>query len=59
MTLLVKEVGHVLNHVVVDVAVSCECAGAFGVAGEFADEVGVLDFFVEVPDEGSACHVRA
>ena len=43
---LVQEVGHFADHVIVDVAVSGKGAGTFAVAGELADEVGVFDLFI-------------
>jgi len=55
--LLIKQIRHFSDHIVIDVPVAGECLGAFAVAGEFADEVRVFDFLVEVADEGAACHM--
>lgn len=57
--LLIQQGSHLLDHVVVDVAVPGECLGAFAVAREFADEVRVFDLLIEVADEGAAGHMRA
>ena len=54
---LVEQVGHFTYHIVVYIAIAGECVGAFAVTGEFAYEVRVFDFFVQVADEGAACHV--
>ena len=43
---LVQEVCHFADHVVVDIAVAGKGTGAFAVAGELADEVGVFDLFI-------------
>lgn len=37
--MLVKQIGHFADHIVIDVAVAGESFGAFAVAGELADEV--------------------
>ncbi len=57
--LLVQQGSHLLNHIVVNVAIAGECLGAFAVAGELTDEIGVFHLLIEVADEGTAGHVRA
>lgn len=54
---LVKQVGHFLDHIIIDVAVSGERLGAFAVTGELADKVRVFYLLVEVADESTAGHV--
>ncbi len=56
---LIKQIRHFSDHIVIDVPITGECLGAFAMSREFADEVRVFDFLVEVADEGAACHVGA
>ncbi len=48
---------NLLGHLLVDVAVAAEGAGVLDVAGDLGDQVGVLDFLIQVIDEDAAGHV--
>ena len=56
---LVEEADELFLHVLVDVAVAGEGFAAFFVAAQGADEIGVLDFLVEVADEGAPGEMAA
>lgn len=55
----VEEVDEFFLHVFVDVAVTGEGFATFFVNAEGADEIGVLDFLVEIADEGASGEVAA
>ena len=46
-------------HLLVDVTVAGESLGAFGVPGELADKVRVLQLFVQIANETATRHMRA
>ena len=48
---------NLFGHFLVDVAVAAEGTGVLDVAGDLGDEVGILDFFVEIADQDATGHV--
>ena len=46
-----------LGHLLIDVAVAVEGTGVLDVAGDFGNQVRILDLFVEVADQNAAGHV--
>ena len=45
------------RHLFVDVAVAAEGAGVLDVAGDLGDQVGILDFLIQITDQDTAGHV--
>lgn len=46
-----------LGHFLINVAVAVEGAGVLDVAGDFGNQVRILDLFVEVAEQNAAGHV--
>ena len=53
----IQQLYHIGFNLLVDLAVAGEGAGSLDVAGEGGDDVRILDFLVEIADEGTAGHM--
>ena len=55
----IKKINQFLLHILVNVAVASKGFTAFLVTAEGTDEIRVLDFLIEITDEGASCEVTA